>query len=81
MVLSQISWKTLYPNQTVKEFLSCWFQSVPFHPCYRIKPTLPVPDFTTAVTNDIFRLLRGAVIIPQRFVCTLKEFSWLWFLL
>lgn len=81
MVLSQIAWKTLDPNQTVKKFLSCQFQSIPFHSCHGIKPTLPVPYFTTAVTDDIFRLLRRAVIIPQSFVCTLKEFSQLWFLL
>lgn len=68
MVLSQISWKTLNLTQTVKEFLSCQFQSIPFHPCYMIKPTLPVPYFTTAVTDDIFNPLRGAVIIPQIFV-------------
>lgn len=81
MVLSQISWKTLNTNQTTKEFLSCHFQSIPFHPCYRIKPTLPIPYFPTAVTDDIFRLLREAVIIPQSFVFALKEFSRLWFLL
>lgn len=42
--------------------LSCQFQSSPFHLCYRIKPTSRVPQFTTAVTHDIFTLLRGAVL-------------------
>lgn len=35
-----------------------------FSPLLQDQTTLPVPYFTTAVTDDIFRLLRGAVIIP-----------------